>query len=176
MTFKKALRASFIMHVIFLLLISGVFPKGCGSGGDGNGNGGNSESEKKGESPEEQDNKSIEDILPQETEVELIEKTPEMEEAFAQMERREFQKELAKCQDYFGGIGVTHDGKGAIEKAHKFYPAYDAGIRDGDILIGSVMRLRGPIGTPVTVNVIRNGTHLTFNLIRGKICTKDVTP
>ena len=174
MTFKKALRLSIIMHIMFFLLAGGIH--GCGKGqGKGKGNGDGTEETDKGGAGDS-DGKKIEDISkPEVTEVILIERKTPMP-SMEQLQKQEHERKLAQCKDSFGGIGVTHDPMtGTITTAHKFYPAWEAGIRDGDRLVNPE-RLRGKIGTSVTVTLIRNGETLTFNLIRGKICVQDVTP
>lgn len=76
-----------------------------------------------------------------------------------------------KCKDYFGGIGITISPiNGQILYVYPDYPAADAGILIGDI-ISSNEEIRGPVGSPVAINVLRDGQSFSVVLIRDKICT-----
>jgi len=80
------------------------------------------------------------------------------------------------CPNGFGGIGVSFDNTGGVTeiiKVHIGYPANRAGIKVGDIVVGSANQIRGEPGTPVSVRVFRGGKELIFNLIRERICTVD---
>jgi hypothetical protein len=58
----------------------------------------------------------------------------------------------------------------------KGYPADKAGIQPGDIIEGDPLRFRGEIGSPITVQVIRNGRKMNFNMQRVKICYEAPVP
>lgn len=78
------------------------------------------------------------------------------------------------CEPFFGGIGITHEGfDGVITTVHRGYPAERLGLSVGDKIINTE-QLRGEIGTPVTIQIIRDGQHLTFYAIRDRICLKDI--
>lgn len=85
------------------------------------------------------------------------------------------------CPDFYGGIGITQvagiRGPGdytvivAVQEVHHGYPAEQAGIQVGDVLLNS-SEIRGPIGTTVTVLINRRGEFMKFDIVRDKICTE----
>ncbi len=75
------------------------------------------------------------------------------------------------CEDWFGGVGITHSFREII-KVNKGYPAEKAGVKVGDIILNEE-ELRGEVGTEVTMLIIRDGDPLEFTFERGKICTED---
>jgi carboxyl-terminal processing protease len=90
----------------------------------------------------------------------------------------------------FGGIGVNFSlsDRGQIVLAPmRDGPAARAGVRDGDILTGidgeklpesatfdDVARIRGEVGTPVTIEVLRGDDALTFTIVREVIEVRSV--
>jgi C-terminal processing protease CtpA/Prc len=88
-----------------------------------------------------------------------------------------------KCKDYYSGIGVQHSGVSClITHVGKGYPADRAGVKVGDLTMKTSSGDcpgRGPLGTPVTIKVMRGSQVLTFHMIREKICGTaylDTTP
>lgn len=85
---------------------------------------------------------------------------------------------LAKGEDcpdgrFFGGIGIEHLAlDDVIVTVIPGYPAFRAGLKVGDVLIGDIEHIEGEIGTPVTVLVRRGVEVLRFDMIREKICVK----
>ncbi len=73
-----------------------------------------------------------------------------------------------KCDNWYGGIGIVHNGVGTITKVPEGYPASEIGLQVDDFLITD--DVRGEVGTPVEVIVRRNGELLRFVVIRAKIC------
>lgn len=74
---------------------------------------------------------------------------------------------------WFGGIGIEHtflDDK--IFKVVPGYPAWSAGIKVGDVILGNLDAIKGEPGTPITVYVRRGIQILRFDMIRDKICVK----
>ncbi len=160
---KRSFVASVFLHLMVLWLFSG--------GGPGEG-----ESKEKIQAKENRgksfDNRSIQDIH-RPLEITVV---PPPKKSGEQLAYEKFQEDLTKCEPSFGGIGISLMGVDLtliVLEAHKYYPAERAGIRAGDLLKGiSLSEIRGEVGTPVRVEVIRDGVPLTFNLIRGKICLK----
>lgn len=83
------------------------------------------------------------------------------------------------CKDFFGGVGLMNDIRANVARnrydavvtdVYPGYPAFKAGVQVGDILIDSD-HIRGEIGSRFTLEVIRNGQTLYFDIIRDKICT-----
>lgn len=97
---------------------------------------------------------------------EIVDKSPPMPDQVPEKD----------CEDWFGGIGITHGPDGLIFTVHAGYPAEAAGIKSGDILdyVNSDTQIKGPVGTEVKIVVYRDGQVLTFRIIRGKICIGDV--
>jgi C-terminal processing protease CtpA/Prc len=130
----------------------------------------------KGNAPEQNGNiidKPVKATLVPEKEIEKqIEKDRKSQMALEEKARQEKAKKLKdECPFYYGGIGISQIGN-SVGHAFEGYPAANAGIRDGDVIISDIDNIRGEVGTPVTVVVMRNGNVLTFELIRDKICVE----
>ncbi len=77
--------------------------------------------------------------------------------------------ETCKGGKFYGGVGIMHGNlDGMVTKAPKGYPAYEAGVRVGDILL--TLDLKGEVGTPVVISVLREGKQLNFPAVRATIC------
>lgn len=167
MTVNKALKISLFAHVITFVLLGG-FPKGCHRGGSGD-----SEKQSKEQAQHKQEEKT-EQILdkPSEkaTEITIIEETGEQRAKRVEVARR---KAIAECTPFFGGIGIEHSQFGVIGRVYEYYPAYDAGLKAGDIILSRISDIKGEIGTPVTITYKRGETINTVTFKRGRICTKD---
>jgi hypothetical protein len=72
------------------------------------------------------------------------------------------------CAKFYGGIGVV-DGMYGITEVVPGYPAHKAGIQVGDEIV-SGEPIRGEVGTPVDVTVLRGMRRISFHLVRDKIC------
>jgi predicted metalloprotease with PDZ domain len=69
------------------------------------------------------------------------------------------------------GIGVVHNiGSGIISSAPVDYPAYKAGIREGDVLV-EMYRL--PSTNKMYVSVTRNGRTITRTITMKQICFRE---
>ena len=83
-----------------------------------------------------------------------------------------------KCEKWYSGIGVMNNGDGSclITYVGKGYPADRAGIKPGDLVLKSDLECpgRGPLGTHILVKIMRGTQVLTFDLVREKICQKDM--
>lgn len=87
------------------------------------------------------------------------------------------------CPESFGGIGIHHNSVDlSVIQVVEGYPAFEAGIELGDIILSPVDSIRGTVGTEVTVLVQKkDGRVVSYTMIRDKICTagapkKDVAP
>lgn len=77
-----------------------------------------------------------------------------------------------KCDNWYGGIGLTHDSLFVLTVAHG-YPAYKAGVLPGDKTITDFDLLRGEPGTKIVFEILRNHTeYMRFDIVREKICEK----
>lgn len=74
------------------------------------------------------------------------------------------------CDDWYGGIGIIQDFENEITYVAPGYPADNAGIRLGDVIV-SQGEIRGEPGTILELTIFRKKIKLTFKLIREKICT-----
>jgi len=82
-----------------------------------------------------------------------------------------------KCQSYFGGIGILLSNN-MITEVFKGYPAAKSGCVEKDDIIHRVEsdtgNIEGEIGKKVILTLIRSGVRIQCELIRGKICIKDI--
>jgi len=93
----------------------------------------------------------------------------------------------------FGGIGaeigVSEDGRFVIVRVYRDNPGFEAGLRDGDVLLavdgvnvstgdfdldGVISLVRGEIGSTVTLTVERNGQSLDVTIIRSEVLLPSV--
>lgn len=170
---SKYLIISVVLHA---LLFVGF---GLSSGeGEGEGEG---EGDSTHQAPESSDTKIID--KPQEKqEIELIEITPEQQEILDQARKKQKEQEKQKeseCKESFGGIGVMIAfgyEYTTITEAVKNYPAYNAGLQAGDIILEpSLLQIKGEIGTSVQLTIKRGSNTFKIDLIRDKICIDKVT-
>ncbi len=99
----------------------------------------------------------------------------------------EFKSFVEDVSGEFCGIGVTimefSDGL-MVTEVHKGSAAEIAGLKKGDVIIsadGTDIRgmeielartyIVGPVGTSVTVGIMRDGQHLTFDMVRSVVTT-----
>lgn len=77
------------------------------------------------------------------------------------------------CEDFYTGIGIYSAIDCLITDVPKGYPAHRADIRVGDLVIleNGECPGRGPIGTKITIRILRGSQSITKTLIREKICT-----
>ena len=81
------------------------------------------------------------------------------------------QSEAAKCEHWYGGIGIRVDPYNkSISSTHQDYPASEAGLMAGDVIVSDYDDIRGEIGSILKISVLREGKLLTFLIVRGKIC------
>lgn len=72
------------------------------------------------------------------------------------------------CKESYGGLGVYYNGV-AITGVMPGYPGEAIGLLPGDIIL-TQGDLRGPIGSSVDIEVLRQGRPIHFTAIREKIC------
>lgn len=77
------------------------------------------------------------------------------------------------CPDDFGGIGVTTSWTGRVEKVHPGYSAATGGVKVGDVIESDQFKIRGKVGTKVTISVTRAGVPMKFTLVREKVCIRE---
>jgi hypothetical protein len=171
-TLKKSFNISFILHLLPFLLLLGAMPNciGCGHGGGG----GSAQEEEKKQSknpanPGDPDTRQIKDKDPVEV---AIVNTP-VQKGEEQLAYEAAQKRHEECKPFFGGIGISYGPfDGTIQKVYKYYPAWSAGIKEGDKII-NLGEIRGEVGTEVTVIYSRNGSITQLKMKRGRICVED---
>jgi hypothetical protein len=147
---RIALILSIILHLAFLASLKG---RGGGGFGDGNGDG--------------------RKIVPKSSEP--IEVTSG---DLGFREPRKKKKIDPKCKEFYGGIGVEYshawgvseDGGITVDRVPVGYPAYDAGIKPGDVIY-TTEEVRGEVGTQITIKVMHADKSVeNITMTRAKIC------
>lgn len=170
----KDLLKSFAIHSLLLLL---MFKFEGGSGGSFQTPDGEKSEQEQQSAPEHQ-----------ELNVQIVDPPSEKTSEIHLSDGTEITKKAPhandSCERFYGGIGVTQSAASypmgpnnnivvcTVTEVHTGYPAYKAGIKEGDILL-NFEEVRGEIGTPVTVLTRRDGRQITYHLIRDKICIDD---
>lgn len=157
-SFALAFLASAIMHAVLLFLL---FNLGGGIGSQG------FDSQELGSKeinveivPRQADVKKYEELAEQEVSVEI--RTTKADNS---------EQDSQDCPIFFGGIGIVMTTLlGRVLKVSEGYPASRAGILPGDFIVEDVKFIKGEIGTPINVTVIRDAETLKFSMIREKIC------
>lgn len=158
----RYLKASLFIHILpiaLLLLLSG--------------NGGNSSTKGK---KEKEDKKKIADKAdPIEVKIVTMDDLAVGNKEKEKEKEKEHKKNEKSCKDSYGGIGIYYNyDTGRIIKAYPGYPAYEAGIRDGDFLIGPrAGDISGEEGTAVSITYEGSNGVKTISVIRGKICLEE---
>lgn len=181
-----ALLGSLTVHALLLVLLAGGFSlslPNCGKG-----SGGEEQAQAEAKAKEEQERLAEEERLKQPMMVELGDILPPPAKESAPTEEPQPLDEdglMQKvhndqpCPDFFGGIGVeystgidreTDEVRYVVNKVVPGYPAERHGIMAGDVPIGDFQKIRGEVGTPVLVRVMRDGKILEFSMTREKIC------
>ena len=80
-------------------------------------------------------------------------------------------KDGLPCYEWFGGIGITHEGTGFVDQVYKGYPAERLGLRKGDF-IPDIAGVIGDVGTPVTFTYFRDSQATTVTVKRERICVR----
>jgi hypothetical protein len=163
MSIRKSFAISLFIHGALLYAMGLNFNKAQGFPG--------------GNSDAKQDNKAVKDsldgkqIVEKPTEVTLVEQPkPEVKGPGKKVPKH---KKMTTCKQSFGGVGILYaNHEGEVEIAYTGYPAANAGIMTGDIILNAG-EIRGPIGSLVTINVLRGSLNLNFEVTRAKICLND---
>lgn len=174
---KKPLILSLLAHCLLLALFLNQSQKS--DGGNGNSNTGNETGEGNGALIGQDRG----EILPPPT-VKVMEVTPEVQK---EIEKQKDAMELAEkknkpeqkaspapdgCITWFGGIGVSIDPvSGYIHEVYPGYPAYESGLRSGDVILEISSEIQGEVGTPLTMIIQRGADQYRLTLIRAKICS-----
>src|SRR5271166_5008632 len=162
MNLKKAFVLSLCLHMAFLYYTMSMQTKG---GPKGNPNG-----DSKVENKLNTDDLNGKNIVERPTEVTLVEQPkPEIKGPG----KKSKPTKASSCKQFFGGIGVLYgNGEGEVQTVYRGYPAYDAGIMEGDIILNAG-QIRGEVGTSVVVNILRGSLNLQIEMTRAKICLDD---
>lgn len=170
MNLKRSFYFSFALHMIPLLLLIFLFHGG-------------GKSDKKGDQEGGQQNpQDFTSIIPMDKPKEDIEMSlvapKEGDIVVKAQPTPEPSATPTPCNRWYGGIGIEYGRfDGTVGKVPRGYPAAEAGIEVGDIVLPvDEPDIRGPVGTPVKVYVIRGDYRREMTLIRGKICEEDIAP
>lgn len=169
---KRSFAASLTVHALLLALMLVMSGAGNGNGdtsGGGSGNG--SEDTINGQIIEKP--------------IDVMEITPEVQKeldkqtklAMDKVPEQKPKQTKEDCKYFYGGIGITFSMiGGAVENVYKGYPAHKAGIQSGDLVYGIDEDIRGEIGTPVRIAIVRGANVYERTLIREKICILLIEP
>lgn len=161
MTLRKALGISVVLHALFFYHALGTPHKG----GQGNPSG-----DSKVENKLNKDDLNGKQIVEKPTEVTLVEQPKKEDKGPGKKPK---QTKNTTCKQFFGGIGVLYsNGEGEVQTVYRGYPAEQNGILPGDIILNAG-QIRGDVGTPVVINVLRGSLNLQIEVTRAKICLED---
>jgi S1-C subfamily serine protease len=100
--------------------------------------------------------------------------TPELESDPEGTEPKKLDYAKKECKETYGGIGVEQNFMtGELSQVFEGYPAWDAGLRAGDIISTVTGEdIRGTAGTVVILKVIKKGSSYPIRLAvtRGDVC------
>lgn len=169
---RYALPLSIVLHLLLLLLFTG------GAG----------DSRKKDDKPA--DKPAIESIK-----IKIVEKPAEKAKPKAEPPKEKTKSKVVKtvekkpmlpapelivvehkCDEFYAGVGYTNTQNGVckVVSVPRGYPADRAGMLPGDLVInpaGGECPGRGPIGTTITITVMRGSQVHNFYMVREKICS-----
>lgn len=169
-TIRKSFKISFFLHILPILIMLFSLPSCMGCDGFGGGGGGqDKKQEKQADKPNSTEKEEIKEKEP--VEVKLV--SVQVQKSEEQLAYEAAVKKHEECKNYFGGIGITFEPFGGkIQKVYKYYPAWSAGLQDGDVL-KDFNGVRGPIGTEVLIKYTRDGKTTEVKIKRGRICLED---
>jgi predicted metalloprotease with PDZ domain len=81
----------------------------------------------------------------------------------------------AICPNYYIGIGLTQSFWGEIDFVAPGGPAYNAGIRSGDLLLTKINNSQLKEGQVIEVSCSRNGIIKTYSIKVERICKNEDT-
>lgn len=174
MTKKRAAFAALVASIFIHFSLAYFLKLGGGEGGDGDEQG-KSEPVKIRllDKPSDTESKAPEKKLPENQSKVVVPKEKELPPEQKVVEH--------KCEEFYEGIGiqfnmVTPEGC-FVSYVGKGYPAHRAGIRPGDMIVDEGARYefecpgRGPIGSMLDLEIVRDGQTRNITLVREKICT-----
>lgn len=163
MNLKQSFSISLVLHAFILLHIMSSPTKG--------GPQGNPSGDSKVENKLNKDDLSGKNIVERPTEVTLIEQPKQQDKGPGKKPKH---TKATNCKQFFGGIGVLYvNTEGEVQTVYRGYPASEAGILEGDIILNAG-QIRGDVGTPITVSILRGSLNLDIEMTRAKICLEDM--
>lgn len=150
--------SSFIHSLPFLIIILGLL-HGCG----GNvGHSSNKHSKQNNESIIPSNSKQEKEIVT----IVIVEKKGDKAKHI-----RKQKSKPCRTGSWYGGVGLeVNESDGFVTRVIEGYPAWNAGIRTGWIIVNSI-DLRGPPGTVVDAIILDKQRTYVLQLVRDKICT-----
>lgn len=166
MTYRRAFTISVVLHALLLVHALHMSSRSGSQPGQ-------PESFSNVKIPEENGEEKLV-IAESPIDVELVEKVPEPTQGEVEAK---WQKHLQTCAHSFGGIGADgvrlYNGSVRVKRIYNNYPADAAGLQVDDTVL-NWDDIKGVVGTPVTIEVYRNGITFQVTVVRGKICLEDI--
>jgi|SRR5271165_6331489 len=163
MDIQKAFLISLVIHSVLL-----ITAKGHGSPANGNTSKPVQSATNNAETPE--------NIINKPTEVDLVEKPVQKQPG--ELPKKKPHK-ADNCGKSFGGVGMAMDllavgsDEAVVTRVYDGYPAKIAGVQAGDYILNA-HEAKGPIGTEILLEIVRDGIKLNLLVKREKICMGDM--
>jgi hypothetical protein len=164
---EKSSSISLFAHILVLWIAFGM-PTGCNSGKCGSGSG-----DHKGGGVASHDDRGIKEKKLDPIKVEISNR--HIEKGGEQKAYEAAQKKHEECKPFFGGIGITYAVYDeTILNVYKYYPAWSVGLMIGDhITMEDYLKIKGEVGTELTLPYVRDGVKYEVTIRRGRICLED---
>ena len=164
MDIQKAFLMSLVLHCLLLYTA-----KGHGSSASG-------DSSKPVQSATNNPTSDKDSLKDKPTEVDLVENPIQKEPG--ELAKKKSHK-ADTCNKSFGGVGIAMNllsvdsDEAVVTHVYRGYPADLAGVQNGDYILNA-HEAKGPIGTDIVLEIVRDGIKLNLSVKREKICMEDM--